>query len=101
MEVADLLKQTPIFAELSEADFNQLSQSARIESYKPDHVILREGRVGAAFFVLISGEVEVIRGIASAEPEVITILRAGDFFGEIAVLKHGTRSASEIGRAHV
>jgi len=94
MEVADLLKQTSIFAKLSEADFNQLSQSTRIEHYKTGHVIIREGRVGAAFFIIVWGEVEVIKGIATEEPEAVTVLRAGEFFGEIAAMKHGTRSAS-------
>ena len=94
MEVADVIKQTPLFAELSEADINQLSQSSRIETHQPGHVILREGRVGAAFYVLISGKVEVIKGMDGAAPVVISTLEAGDFFGEIAALKHGTRSAT-------
>jgi CRP-like cAMP-binding protein len=94
MEIADLLRKTPLFADLSDAEISGLTQSTRIEQYKAGHVIIREGRVGAAFFILVWGEVEVIKGIATEEPEVVTVLRAGDFFGEIAVIKHGTRSAS-------
>ena len=94
MEVRDLLQQTPLFAELSEADLEALATSTRIETFKPGHVILREGRVGAAFYVLLSGKVEVIKGIATPEPSVIATLGAGDFFGEIAVMEHVSRTAS-------
>jgi CRP-like cAMP-binding protein len=94
MEAGDLLKQTPLFAELSDADLSKLGPSTRMEIYKPDQVILREGRVGPAFYVVVSGKVEVVKGLGSAEPAVIATLEAGDFFGEIAAIKHVTRSAS-------
>ena len=94
MEVSELLKQMPLFTELSKADLDVLSPSVRIETYKPGHVIVREGRVGAAFFLVVSGSVEAVRGIGSPEPVVLTKLGAGDFFGEITAMKHGTRSAS-------
>lgn len=37
---------------------------------------------------------EVVKGIAGAEPKVVAKLGPGDFFGEIAALIHVTRSAS-------
>jgi CRP/FNR family cyclic AMP-dependent transcriptional regulator len=94
MEVSELLKQMPLFAGLSSADLDVLSPSVRSETYKAGHVIVREGRVGVAFFLVISGSVEVVKGMGSLEEAVLTKLGAGDFFGEIAALKHGTRSAS-------
>jgi len=94
MEASDLLKETPLFAEFSDADINSLAQSTRLEVYGPGDVIVREGRVGAALFVVISGNVEVIKGMTGADPEVVAKLGVGDFFGEIAVMKHVPRSAS-------
>ena len=57
-------------------------------------MIVREGRVGAAFYIVVSGKVEVILGISTPNPVVVKTLTTGDFFGEIAVMKHMTRSAS-------
>src|SRR5882724_2271963 len=94
MEVGDLLKQSPLFAELSDGDIDILARSTRMETYRTGQVILREGRVGAAFFVLLSGRVEVVKGMGTAESVVVATFRAGDFFGEIATMKHMTRSAS-------
>jgi CRP-like cAMP-binding protein len=94
MEVGDLLKQTPLFENLSEGDIDLLAQSTRIQTFRAGQVILREGRVGAAFFVLVSGSVEVVKDNSGAEPVVLGTLGAGEFFGEIATMKHVPRSAS-------
>ncbi len=94
MEVRDLLKQTTLFEDLSEDEIDILAQSTRIQTYRAGQVILREGRVGAAFFVLVSGSVEAVKGISSLEPMVLNTLGVNEFFGEIATMRHGPRSAS-------
>lgn len=94
MEIVELLKQTPLFSEMNEADLEELIPSTRLEIYEPGRVIIREGRVGAAFFLIVSGSVEVIKALGTPEEKVINKLGAGDFFGEIANMKHTTRVAT-------
>jgi len=94
MEIVDLLKQTPLFSEMDKADLEELVPSTRVETYQAGRVILREGRVGAAFFLIVSGSVEVIRALGKPEEKVVAELGAGDFFGEIAIMKHSPRVAS-------
>jgi CRP-like cAMP-binding protein len=94
VEVGDLLKQTPLFENLSEGEIDILAQSTRVQTYRTGQVILREGRVGAAFFVLVSGSVEVVKESSGSVPVVLATLGAGEFFGEIATMKHMPRSAS-------
>ncbi|HSI65691.1 MAG TPA: cyclic nucleotide-binding domain-containing protein [Candidatus Saccharimonadia bacterium] len=94
MDAATMLKQTSLFAEMSDDDIEELAESTRIEIYKPDRIIVREGHAGAALYVMISGKVEVVKGIADGEEIVVGTLGAGDFFGEVAVMKHVARSAS-------
>jgi CRP-like cAMP-binding protein len=94
MEIVDLLKQAPLFSEMNKADLEELVPSTRVEAYEPGRVILREGRVGAAFFLIVSGSVEVIKALGKPEEKVVNELGAGDFFGEIANMKHSLRVAS-------
>lgn len=94
MEIVALLKQTPLFREMDEADLEELIPSTRLEIYEPGRIILREGRVGAAFFLIVSGGVEVIKALGKPEEKIVNRLAAGDFFGEIANMKHTTRIAS-------
>ena len=61
MEATELLKQTPLFEGLGDADIEELAQSTRIQDYRAGQMIVIEGRVGAAFFILVSGSVEVIK----------------------------------------
>jgi CRP-like cAMP-binding protein len=94
MEIADLLKQTTLFHDLQEDEIELISRSTRLEAYQAGKTILREGRVGTAFYVIVAGRVEVVRDIDGAEPVVLAIFGPGDFFGEIATIKHLPRSAS-------
>lgn len=94
MDIIDLLKQSPLFSEMNPADLEELVPSTRLENYAPGRVIIREGRVGAAFFLIVSGRVEVIKDLGEPGEKVIAQLGDGDFFGEIANMKHTTRVAS-------
>lgn len=94
MEIVALLKQMPLFRAMDDADLEELIPSTRVEIYEPGRVILREGRVGAAFFLIVSGEVEVVKALGKPEEKIVNRLGAGDFFGEIANMKHTTRVAS-------
>lgn len=94
MEIVDLLKRAPLFSEMNTADLEELVPSTRLETYEPGRIILREGRVGAAFFVILSGRVEVIKALGKPEEKVVAELGAGEFFGEIANMKHTERVAS-------
>lgn len=94
MEIIDLLQQTPLFSEMDKADLMELLPSTRLEIYEPGRVILREGRVGAAFFLIVSGRVDVIKALGTPEEKSVATLGAGDFFGEIANMKHSLRVAS-------
>lgn len=70
--------------------------------YEDGEVIIREGEVGDAMFVVQSGEVEVIREGPAGEHRV-GILGGGDFFGEMALFDKAVRSATvrAVGEARV
>ena len=94
MEVGDLLKRTALFENFGEDEIEALAESTRLQTYRAGQFILREGRVGAAFFILVSGRAEVLKATSDPEPVVLATLGVGDFFGEIATMKHVPRSAS-------
>jgi CRP-like cAMP-binding protein len=94
MEVENLLKGTSLFQNVGKSEIELIARSTRLENYKAGQVIVREGRVGAAFFIVVSGSVEVVRRLGSPNPVVLSVFGAGDFFGEISTFKHLPRSAS-------
>jgi CRP-like cAMP-binding protein len=57
-------------------------------------VIVREGDAADAFYIVTGGSVEVLLRHPSGQEIVVNRLSRGDHFGEIALLRGGTRTAT-------
>jgi CRP/FNR family cyclic AMP-dependent transcriptional regulator len=91
----ELLKEVPLFGTLSGAQLSRLAGIAQEVTYGPGRMIVRDGTPGVAFYVITAGRAKVISGkIASAGGKAR--LGPGDFFGELALLDGGPRSASVV-----
>ena len=83
------LKDVPFFSSMSELDLAAVAEQADEIGVAAGTVLAREGEVGDEFFVIESGTAEVARG---GEP--VAKLGAGDFFGEIALIREERRTAT-------
>ena len=63
------------------------------KTYSPGETIIAEGEVGDCMFVIQEGEAEVLRDEDGVET-VVDTMRAGDIFGEMAILEHTVRSST-------
>ena len=63
------------------------------KAYDPGDTLVRQGEVGDCMFVLQEGEVEVIKEEDGKEA-VVDIMRAGEMFGEMAIIEKQRRSAT-------
>src|SRR5579872_201970 len=93
---AELLRDTQLFRNLSAAALGGLYQAAQTVAFRADELILKEGEVGDALFVIQSGAVRVFTTGAAGEEIVLARLEAGRCFGEQALLQDppGLRNAS-------
>ena len=87
--MADSLKAVPLFSELSDRDLRNLAQSMHEKRYEAGQEIVTQGESGIGFFVILEGTARV-----SVGGEEKRTLRAGDYFGELALLENEIRSAS-------
>ena len=94
VEIRDALARAPIFSGLKRAELNALARSGKVLRFAPGELLVEEGDEAAAFFVLCSGEADVIKGLGREGERVLARLAEGDFFGEMALLDGFPRSAS-------
>jgi CRP-like cAMP-binding protein len=83
------LRALPLFADIDDAELEELAQSAEVRTASPGDVLAREGASGYTFFVIADGTVDVDRG-----GEFLETLGPGDFFGEMAIVGEGRRNAT-------
>ena len=83
------LKDVPFFSSMSEQDLAAVAEQADEISVATGRVLAQEGDLGDEFFVIESGTAEVTRGGAP-----VAKLGAGDFFGEIALIREDRRTAT-------
>lgn len=63
------------------------------EHFEPGQTVFREGDLGDRVYILLSGAAEVVRGAGAGET-VLAQLKAGEYFGEMALLNRAPRNAT-------
>jgi CRP-like cAMP-binding protein len=85
----ELIKKVPLFSKLSKKGLEEVAHIADELDLPQGKMMAEEGDRGREFFVLLEGEADVTKGDRS-----INTMRAGDFFGEIALVTKMPRTAS-------
>lgn len=86
--VEDVLSRVPLFSNLSGKDRKALAASFRERTFSAGKVVTEAGQEGVGFFVINAGQAEV-----SVSGRHRRDLGPGDYFGEIALIDGGTRTA--------
>ncbi len=78
---------------ISDQAFGLLASMATESRVSAGHVIVHQGELGTKLFIIVKGEVRVLRQGRQGEVEVAR-MKEGDFFGDMCILEHLPRSAS-------
>jgi HEAT repeat protein len=96
MERLIALQQVELFEKLSLEQLEAIAQRAQEVEYLGGELIVREGEPGDRLFLLLEGEVEVVKGYGGAAQALLRRMPAVAWFGEMAVLADEPRSASVV-----
>lgn len=84
------LARVGLFADLTGEKLGKLAERMQREEVSSGTVLVREGEPGNRFFVLLSG----IAGVSQSSLGKRGVLKAGEFFGEVALTMHVPRTAT-------
>ena len=88
----DVLATIPIFSFLGRNELAAVQELFVEETHQKGDTICVQGEEGNTFYVVLDGELDVLAG--EREQHLIAVLKRGDFFGEMALLQGGKRTAT-------
>jgi len=80
--IQEFLRTVPLFRELDDDELAQILMMGLVKRYPETTAILTEGESGGCLHVITEGEVRISKHVPGLGEEALSILKAGDFFGE-------------------
>ncbi len=92
-EKFDMLRKLDFFQHFSDVELWEVLRLSRWHKHQRDAALIHEGDIGSSFFILVNGEVKVVK-----QNRLLNVLKAGECFGEMAYLgkQRFHRSASVV-----
>jgi CRP-like cAMP-binding protein len=90
----EILANVPLFADFGSARLKRLARALYPREYEAGDVVLREGEEAVGFYIISSGQLEVVKDLGGSKETVLATFGPGEFFGETALLDGYPRSAS-------
>ncbi|MCF8034951.1 MAG: cyclic nucleotide-binding domain-containing protein [Desulfarculaceae bacterium] len=96
MDYQETLARVPLFSMMKKRELNNIADMAEVLLYEPGEMIIREGDSDGRLFVILEGQVEVVKNLGQANWRNLNRLGQGSYFGEMAVLGTSRRTASVV-----
>jgi len=91
------LRVIPLFKSLPDDALEELRGALRVQRMGAGEVVVREGDAADRLFVLVSGEVQVVKNYLEPGASAVDVLKPPAFFGEMALVgEEATRSATVV-----
>ncbi len=91
-DIPETLLRVPFLESFSKEHLDQVLYASAFIECEPGDVIIAEGDEASRIFILLEGEVAVVKG----NRFLVTMSHSGDIFGELAALDDEVRSASVV-----
>ncbi len=93
MDEMSFLQRIPLFSDLHREQLQPLARALEQRAYGKGDIILHQGAPGDSLYIIISGRVRIYTLTVDGHELSVGIYDQGDFFGEMALLSGGPRSA--------
>jgi len=94
-EISEEITNIPLFKEISEEELSRILKAALVDDFQPGRVLFNEGSiVGHVMYVILKGEVEILKQDQEGKRVLLANLEQGEFFGEMSLFDNQKRSAT-------
>ncbi|HDR06401.1 MAG TPA: cyclic nucleotide-binding domain-containing protein [Candidatus Coatesbacteria bacterium] len=90
------LARIQLFADLAEEELEKILGLLHRLEVQPEQEIVVEGETGQRLYIIVEGTAQVRQVLDTDRSKVLATLGKGNFFGELALLDSGPRSASVV-----
>ncbi len=99
--MSELLRKIRLFDTLNERELEKIQNICVIERHARDTILFFEGDPGNRCYLIITGAVRISKFIPNIGEEALAVLKAGDYFGEMALIDNFPRSAHAIANTDI
>lgn len=90
-----IISRVPLFATLPEAEIRRLAATLQTSDMAPGTLLFRESQPGDRFYIVLDGQIEIIKALGSEDERLVGVRGAGEYIGEMSLLnRDGLRTAS-------
>lgn len=90
-QLVEQLREVPLFHQTTKKQRKTLARLGKVLTWKSGTTAIKQGSRGAAFFLILDGEVDII-----VDGAKVARLGDGDFVGEIALIENSPRNADVV-----
>ena len=98
MNEAEVLAKVSLFSNMKASDVERIASLAQSHMFQAGETIIREGDRDGRLFVVVSGEVEIIKALGKKNERYVRTLGPLSYFGEMALIDDLVRSASVVAK---
>ena len=93
-DLTSLRRRSVVFAAMSEDEIAELLRHAHVVEVPARHILFHAGEPGDSLYVLLAGKVKISLLSAEGKEAILSLMAAGDVFGEMSLLDGLPRSAT-------
>lgn len=86
----DILASVPLFASLPSHEIAYLTENLHHFEIAPSTVLMREGDSGDTFYIILEGEIDIVKAVDEDDEQLLAVRGPGEAIGEMAILNPGS-----------
>lgn len=94
MDLVSALKEISLFAMMDSGDLKKIAKHCLVHEYNDGEVITRESDHDGRLFLLVSGQVRVVKDLDGPKQRQVAVMGPRSYFGERAMIDDFRRTAS-------